>query len=52
MYVLISIITAILTFLTVFCAAIAPYKWYKILISCLFSVVVTVLVSSNFSMWR
>lgn len=46
-----SVLVALLTFATVYCACIAPYRWYKILISGVFSVLVAVLVTSNFYMF-
>ena len=47
MNIILGILVAILTFATVYIAAICEYRWYKILISVFFSIIVSVLVTTN-----
>ena len=43
-----STAVALLSFGTVYIACICEYRWYKLLISTMFSAIVTILVSANF----
>jgi len=49
MKIVLSIAVAILTFLTVFIATICDRKWYKISISLMMSILVTVLVYNTYT---